>query len=168
MDKTINTPINSPRNNDENQLLNFIKEFSERMSRHKSDADLSCDLLEMGTKTEFAQKLEGVLLNPVGAITGIKKSVDNEILSVVDKLVRLFIKKAKDDNLIAAAFKNSNTGLELRYGIILQEDSFEARNAVFGFLNFYSTLDLAEQIPVRFQFIPSQIKSRFSNTEYIA
>lgn len=168
MDQISNTHVNSPRSNDENQLMEFIRQYGERASEHKTNADLSCQLLQMGTKTEFAQKLEEVLLNPIGAITEIKKKVDNEVLSVVDNLFRLFITKAKEDNLINTAFRNSKTSNEIRYGIVLKEDNFETRTSVFTFLNFYSTLDLADQIHVYFQFIPEELLEKIDNKEYIA
>ncbi|MEJ7679085.1 MAG: hypothetical protein WKG06_14765 [Segetibacter sp.] len=169
MDKISNNAlVNSSRSNDENQLMEFIRQYSERANEHKTNADLSCELLQIGTKTEFAQKLEEVLLNPIGAITEIKKKVDNEVLSVVDNLFKLFILKAKEDNLINAAFRNGRTYNEIKYGIVLKEDSFEARTAVFSFLNFYSTLDLAEQVHVYFQFIPEELTEKISNKEYIA
>ncbi len=167
MDKVYNTPKDSPRSNDENQLMAFIRQYSKRIGEHQSNADLSYALMEMGTKTEFAQNLEDALFNPAGAISEIKKKVDNEVISVVDRLFRLFITKAKEDSLINAAFKTNNTNNELRYGIILKEDSHEARDSIFKFLNFYYTLDLSEQVPVHFQFVPEELKERISNKEFI-
>ena len=169
MDSISNNLTPCPSNEKgENQLNDLLRRYSEYLNDHKSHVDLGGAMLQMGTKTEFVQKLEQILFNPIEAILNIKDGVDNEVLGVVDKLFKLFISKAKSDNLIETAFRKTNSDYALRYGIVLTEDTFERRNAVFTFLDFYYTLEFAERVPVSFQFIPPELKDRIPHKEYIA
>lgn len=168
MDTITNTPISSNTENDQSKLLQFIKQYRDHVGDHKDYINMSCEVLEAGGQTELTQQMGNFLANPVKALMDLKSRADSELFSIVDGMCKLFIKTAKERDLVETAFRTKNVNSEVCYGIILKQDNFESRDSIFSFLNFYSSLELAEIIPVHFQFIPATFIDRVSQKEIIA
>lgn len=155
-------------NSMDDQLKELVSHYSDFLSGEKNNAEIGGQMLDMGSKTELVQKLEGFLLNPWKFAIAQKQNADDNLFSMVDDFILFFLNQYKEIHLIKSAFRKINRSNNLFYGIVLNDDNFENRERVFHFLNFYTTLDLSERVPVYFQIIPPHLESKFSEEVFIA
>lgn len=161
-------PTNATGSQSPSGLHEFIDAYKKLLQSHSNDVNASQDMLQLGAKTAFIQEMEKWMTNPLEKMMDIHKSAEDTIRGSVEQLMRIFFKTAIEGKSIASAFEISKTNNVLSYGIILEEDTFEKREEVLKFLSLYYTFDLAEKIPVYFQFIPAELKGAFDNAVYIS
>lgn len=152
----------------DDQLKELVSRYTDFISDEKINAEIGGQMLNVGSKTALVQQLETFLVNPWKFAIAQKENADDNLFSMVDNFIRIFIAKSKEINLIKSAFIKINRSSNIFYGIVLNEDSFENRERVFHFLNFYTTLDLSEKVPVYFQIIPPHLENKFSGETFIA
>lgn len=149
-------------------LKEFIQVYKTYLNERSTDVVHGEKMLELGAKTAIIQEFEQFLVNPIQNLIDIKKSIDINLVQIVDRFISLFITKSIEGHLITSAFRRAGSGNSLFYGIILEEDTFENRDKVLDFLSFYNTLEFADKIPVYFQFLSEDVKDTFKKVEYIA
>jgi len=148
-------------------LHDFVTKYYSYISDHKQDVELGKTMLESGSKTEVIQQFETLLSNPIKGLLTIREQADDSLFKSVHGLMSMYFSKAKEKSLIKTAYKKNDIN-SLMYLIVLNKDDFDSRDEVFDFLNFYSTLDFSEKVPVYFQFVPENLSNKFSNEEVVA
>ena len=168
MNSTTNTQTNLNIGNDQNRLLAFLKSYGEHIGNHKSEIEFSCEMVESGTSTQLSRQIEDILLNPIKAVVGVKHLADEQLSSIAEGMCRLFMLAAKQKDLVDSVFRTKKTPNELVYCVVLKTDTFESRDSVFSFLDFYTSLDVSEHIAINFQFMPAHFIDRIKGKEIIA
>jgi hypothetical protein len=153
--------------NTEDRLMDFISHCSYAIGNYKKDVDMGKAMLELGSKTEAIQKLETFCFNPIQGMLDMREQADRTLFKVVNSFMSVFFVTNKEKGLIKNVFKKNNEN-SLLYFIVLNNDDFDNRNEIFDFLSYYSTLDLADKIPVYFQIVPEFLSSKFEHEEIIA
>jgi hypothetical protein len=148
-------------------LHDFVTEYKKFLHDHFTDIADGENMLKLGAKTSAIQNIEQWFTNPIDGLLNIQKNAEDSLRKVVEQLVGIFLKSSIENGSIKSAFLISQTNNSLSYGIVLHKDTFENRNEIFKFLSLYYTFELSERIPVRFQFVPDELKSAFKKAEYI-
>lgn len=148
-------------------LAEMLKMFQRFLGQKSSEAEMGQNMLALGSKTELVQRFEDLMINPMNALLKSKNEIDKSMINAVDSFMRYYIAKTKEKKVIGSAFRRIERLNSLYYGIILVDDSFENREDVFSFLDFYNSLDFAQAVPVVFQFIPQELSNKFAHEEYI-
>ncbi len=147
------------------QLKAILYLLQTNLDEFKDEVDRSYELLKIGEKTPLSQKIEQSLDNPIESIFGMSIAIDAQVRIIVDRIVRAFIKSRA--NLIEAAFKTKLPTADLHYCIVLKKDSTQNRAKVFEFLDQYDLIDISENYPVIFQFVPVELVSEIEVQEEI-
>ena len=71
-------------------------------------------------------------------------------------------------SLIEKVLISYNTLNNLHYSIVLKDDNIDNRNAIFEFLNKYDLLDVSNEYPVYFQFVPIELAHRINRIEELS
>lgn len=158
---------NTSKNVSKDVLQEFLKQYDIFLGEHQSQVKLGGHMLELGTKTELVQQFEGFIQNPLKAMVDIKARADESIITFVEGMIKHFMFKMKESNLVSSAYKRENSGNDLHYNIVLSNDTFESRDIIFSFLNFYSCMDMAEKIHVHFQIVPREYIEKIPAAEPI-
>ncbi|HTB51892.1 MAG TPA: hypothetical protein VK718_03885 [Ferruginibacter sp.] len=149
------------------ELARFVDSYINFLDIHSKDVKFGSDLLDSGIKTEFIQKMELFMVNPLQALLDQRQMVDANLYTIVDGFVNLFFEKAKKLNIVKSAFKKRN-GSATMYMIVLNQDNFNNRNEIFYFLDHYSSLGVYDKLPIYFQFVPTELEEKFITEESVA
>jgi hypothetical protein len=152
---------------DDTRLKDAIEVYKQILISKTNDLGHGEKMLELGAKTETIQELEKLFLNPIQSLVEARDNIDKSLLRIADSVASFYLKTCIESGIIKSAFRKVK-GASLYYGITLNKDTFEIRDSVFEFLNFYSSLNLSEKIPVYFQFVPVELINTFSQIEPIA
>lgn len=124
----------------------------------KSDA-----LINIGEKTELTSQIEKLFNNPLNELYELHKTSSSIVFEIVDSLVISFFKHNSD--LISKLYRNKGTVHSIGYNIVLKEDSFENRETILSFFEFYNLIDISLGCPVYFQFVPVELAPKLKNVE---
>jgi hypothetical protein len=152
---------------DDARLKNAIEAYRQILIDKTKDLGQGEKMLQLGAKTETIQELEKMFLNPIQSLVDARDSIDISLLRIADSVASFYLKACIDVGIIKSAFKKVK-GISLYYGITLTNDTFEVRDSVFDFLDFYSSLNLSEKVPIHFQFVPFELITTFNQVEPIA
>jgi hypothetical protein len=139
------------------ELARFVDSYINFLDIHRKNVNFDSELLDSGIKTEFMQKLELFMVNPLQALLDQRQMVDTNLYTIVDGFVNLFFEKAKALNIVKSTFQK-RTGSATMYMIVLNEDNFNNRNEIFYFLDHYSSLGVYDKLPIYFQFVPVELE----------
>ena len=122
-------------------------------------------MLKIGEKTTLSKEIEHSLDNPIRSIFGLSAAIDVQVRVIIYRIVRAFLKSQA--KLIESAGKTMLPTADLHYCIVLKKDTTANRAKIFGFLDRYELLDIAENHPVIFQFVPQDLAHEIAVREVI-
>lgn len=167
MTKQNNTTTNADKKEQEIALI--LQLLQSRVDDFTQEISISKEIHEGNNKvrTKLTSSIEKAIENPFAPLISLRTSIDNTITSLVETLFKALFETNKE--LIQEVYK-SNNSTELTYLIVLNEDSFDNRETIFGLLDFYEnkTDEFASFYPVTFQFVPKEFSEKIINAEKIA
>jgi hypothetical protein len=147
------------------QLKAILYLLQTNLEDFKDEVDRSYELLKIGEKTTLSKEIEHSLDNPIQSIFGLSTTIDVQVRLIIDRIVRAFIKsRAK---LVASAYRTLLPTSDLHYCIVLNKDTTANRAKIFEFLDRYDLLDISENYPVIFQFVPQELAHEIAAREVI-
>lgn len=147
------------------QLKAILYLLQTNLEELKDEVDSSYELLKIGEKTSFSEKLLKKIDNPIKDIFEFSSNIDDQVDYILDRVVRGYLKKKHD--IIDRAFKTKESINDLHYSIVLKEDNTENRMAIFSFLNNFDLMDITEKHPIYFQFIPRKLIDKINYSEEV-
>ena len=123
------------------------------------EAGESQSFLNMGIKTQFAQKVEEFLKNPIDTIYKNRQIIDTSLRNMINEMVSVYLvsKNNSKNNFISKVVLIPSEGNVLYYCISLKEDVLNNRIEINDFYDFYDFYSLSSTYPVYFQFVSDNL-----------
>lgn len=147
------------------QLKAILYLLQTNLEDFKDEVDSSYELLKIGEKTNFSKKIEQKIDNPIKDIFEFSSKIDNQVNSILDKVVRGFLQK--NSSIIYKAFKTKENQDDLHYSIVLKDDTINNRTKLFSFLDNFDLIEISQKHPIYFQFIPRKLIDKINYNEEI-
>ncbi len=135
------------------QLQAILYLLQTNLEEFKDEVDRSYELLKIGEKTNLSEKIEATIDDPISSIFKLSLDIDNQLKSIVDRIVKSFLKH--NSSILQSAYQLNTTNLQ--YAIVLKNDNIDNRNKIFDFFDKFDLLDIADKVTVNFQFVPAQL-----------
>jgi len=137
-------------------FVNFV------LNQLKGDAQISQDLLALGTKTGLAQLIEQVVVDPFSFNIDALKRHHTELVKYVGFYVMAYL-RAKFEYIHKLYKHETVTGIN--YFIILNEDNTQNREIFFQLLDHYEALKINAILPINLSFIPQEVIEKMTLPE---
>nr|WP_276900288.1 hypothetical protein [Pedobacter kyonggii] len=128
-------------------VSNFLTAMEAKVGETKT-------LHELGVNNELASHIHDFFTDPLKVLLDSNASAIAGIKKLIQRLVDKLLSSQKDS--IIKAFSVS-VDAQMVYYICLANDSTEAREPFFEFLEFYEDLGIKNSLPLHFKFVPERV-----------
>jgi hypothetical protein len=160
---TLAGTVEDKRNGEIKAILYLLQS---RLTEFLDEADKSYDLLDkIGEKTQLTKAIENALDNPLVGILKANSTINLQVVEIFKMAFSQGISAHKD--IVDSAYFQKSGGREIRFFIVLKEDTEENRDALFSILSNYDETALQDLNPVFFHFIRPDLVGELENIEEI-
>jgi hypothetical protein len=159
----LTSAVEEKRNGEIKAILYFLQSHLEEFL---DEADKSYDLLDkIGEKTQLTKAIEDALDNPLIGILKANSTINLQVIEIFKKAISHGIATHKD--IVEAAYFQKRLGREMRFFIVLKEDTEENRATLFSILSSYDETALQDLNPAYFHFIRPDMLEELRDVEEI-
>lgn len=143
----------------------LLQALDNRADQLKQDIAISQEMVKLGIDTDLIGLIKKVVDNPMNTLMEGRNSLDYHVAGIFTAVIKSYFARYKDK--VYKAFRTETKNNDLHFTIILNEDSFENREALQEFLIGYHQTQFAELYPIYFQFAPKELESKIPVKELL-